>query len=262
MSHQMPKDVTRIVRNMITSKLIAEQCDFVICPRYNQNIVIPKETPKRVFITGEQGVFEQCLAHLKNFKDKYELVYHCTDRSFDRFDFECIRPYVTHIWAVNCEIEHPMITQTPLGFSDAHIPEVIDAEKDILCYLNVGLPNTHEHKFIRYRSLREDCIKHFKEQPWCTVEGNVPQETFNLKLNRSKFVICPMGFGIDTHRFYEAVLLGCTPIVTSSGLDSLYRKYNALIVDSWSDVTEELLLNHEHKAVPKYLFDVDHFLHP
>ena len=69
-----------------------------------------------------------------------------------------------------------------------------------------------------------------------------------------------MGFGIDTHRFYEAVLLGCTPIVTSPGLDSLYQKYNALIVDSWSDVTEELLLNHEHKAVPKYLFDVDHFL--
>jgi len=55
--------------------------------------------------------------------------------------------------------------------------------------------------------------------------------------------------------------LGCTPIVISSGLNSLYQKYNALIVDSWSDVTEELLLNHEHKAVPKYLFDVDHFLH-
>jgi hypothetical protein len=246
---------------MISSKKFAEACDLVVCPRYNQSIQIPDDTPKRIFITGEGGVFEQCLRFLKTFQEKYELVYHCTDRSFDRFDFECIRPYVTHIWAVNCEIEHPLITQTPLGFSDAHIPKVLDVEKDILCYLNVGLPNTREHKFIRYRSIREDCIRHFEKQSWCTVESNIPQEAFNLKLNRSKFVICPMGFGIDTHRFYEAVLLGCTPIVTSSGLDSLYRKYNALIVDSWSDVTEELLLNHEHKAVPKYLFDVDHFFH-
>jgi hypothetical protein len=249
---------------MISAKEFSKKCDFIACPRYvGDSIQVPKETPKRVFITGENGIFESCIYTLKNFKEKYDLVYHCTDRTFDRFDFECIRPYVNHIWAQNCEITHPMITKIPIGFSDSYIdniPKRTDTKKDILCYLNVGIPNTYEHKFIRYHSLRTDCVNHFKSKTWCTVESNVPQEEFNNKLQRSKFVICPMGFGIDTHRFFETVWLNCTPIVISSGLDSLYKKYNALIVDSWDDVTEELLNNHEHKRVPDEMFDVDYFI--
>tara|TARA_B110000858_G_C17518606_1_gene343732 strand:- start:93 stop:305 length:213 start_codon:yes stop_codon:yes gene_type:complete len=69
-----------------------------------------------------------------------------------------------------------------------------------------------------------------------------------------------MGFGLDTHRFFETVWLKCTPIVISSGLDSLYKQYNALIVDSWDDVTEELLNNHEHKTVPDEVFNVSYFI--
>lgn len=244
---------------MISSKEFKDKCDLVICPRYNPSIQIPSVTPKCIFITGENGVFEQCIQYLKKFQDTYDLVYHCTDRTFDRFDFECVRPYVKHIWAVNCEINHPMITQLPLGFSDKHVPKQTNVNKDILCYMNVGLPNTQELKFIRYHSLRSDCITRFKTKSWCTVESGISQDEFDDKLNRSKFVICPMGFGIDTHRFFESVWLGCTPIVVSTGLDTLYRKYNALIVDSWEDVTEELLLNHEHKAIPEHLFDVNYF---
>jgi hypothetical protein len=92
------------------------------------------------------------------------------------------------------------------------------------------------------------------------VDERIPFEEFTEKMNRSKFVVCPMGFGIDTHRFYESVWMGCTPIVTSSGLDELYKKYNALIVNSWDEVTEELLINHVHKPVPDELFDVNYFL--
>ncbi len=82
--------------------------------------------------------------------------------------------------------------------------------------------------------------------------------------DKCDLVICPrynpsIQIPSVTHRFFESVWLGCTPIVVSTGLDTLYRKYNALIVDSWEDVTEELLLNHEHKAIPEHLFDVNYF---
>jgi len=69
-----------------------------------------------------------------------------------------------------------------------------------------------------------------------------------------------MGFGIDTHRFYESVWLGCTPIVISSGLDDLYKKFGALIVDSWDEVTEEVLASHEKVEVPDELFKVTEYL--
>jgi len=69
-----------------------------------------------------------------------------------------------------------------------------------------------------------------------------------------------MGFGIDTHRFYEAAWLGCTPIVITSGLDDLYKKFGALIVDSWDEVTEELLSRHEKVEVPDSLFKVEDYI--
>jgi hypothetical protein len=106
-----------------------------------------------------------------------------------------------------------------------------------------------------------DCIQHFENKPFVTVESNISQDDFMKRLNRSRFVVCPMGYGIDTFRFYEASYLGCTPIVISSGLDPLYRKYGALIVDSWDEITEERLINHVYTAPDPRLFEVDTFIH-
>ena len=245
---------------LISGKSFSETCDLVICPMYSDTFTMPPTTPKRVFITGERDIFLHFLHVLRSFKDPYELVYHCTDRSFDIQDFEAIRNYVSHVYAENCELKHPKITQLPLGFFDDRTPIRLSTEKDIFCYLNVGIPNDRELKFVRYRSIRQQCVEHFKQKKWCTIENNVPFETFNEHLNRSKFVVCPMGFGIDTCRFYESVWLGCTPIVISSGLDDLYKKFGAIIVDSWDEVTEELLASHEKVEVSDELFKVTEYL--
>jgi len=244
----------------ISSKSFSEACDLVICPLYTDKLTTPPETPKRIFITGEYGTFHRFLYILQSFKQPYELVYHRTDRTFDRHDFESIRNYVSRIYAENCEIKHEKITQLPLGFPDDRLPTRLSIDKDILCYLNVGLPNDQELKFVQYRSIRQQCIEHFKNKSWCTLEDNIPFDSFNERMNRSKFVVCPMGFGIDTHRFYEAAWLGCTPIVITSGLDDLYKKFGALIVDSWDEVTEELLSRHEKVEVPDSLFKVEDYI--
>lgn len=55
------------------------------------------------------------------------------------------------------------------------------------------------------------------------------------------FVACPHGNGLDTHRFWEALLLGCVPIIKSSGLDRLFDNLPVLIVNAWSDITDKLL---------------------
>jgi len=55
------------------------------------------------------------------------------------------------------------------------------------------------------------------------------------------FVVSPLGNGYDCHRTWEALCVGCIPIVRSSGLDPLYTGLPVLIVDEWSDVSMELL---------------------
>ena len=53
------------------------------------------------------------------------------------------------------------------------------------------------------------------------------------------FVISPHGNGLDCHRTWEALCLGCIPIVKTSGLDPLFNDLPVWIVQDWTDVTLE-----------------------
>ena len=65
-------------------------------------------------------------------------------------------------------------------------------------------------------------------------------KTWN-KQKEYAFVISPHGGGYDCHRLWEALILGCIPIVKTSPIDTLYEGLPVLIVKEWSDVTIELL---------------------
>ena len=56
-----------------------------------------------------------------------------------------------------------------------------------------------------------------------------------------KYVISPHGNGLDCHRTWESIALGCIPILKSSPLDTMFEGLPVLIVKEWSDVTAELL---------------------
>lgn len=55
------------------------------------------------------------------------------------------------------------------------------------------------------------------------------------------FVVSPPGEGFDCHRTWEAICLGCIPIMISTPLDDMFEGLPVLIVKSWSDVTKDLL---------------------
>jgi hypothetical protein len=56
-----------------------------------------------------------------------------------------------------------------------------------------------------------------------------------------KYVLSPHGNGLDCHRTWEALILGCIPIMKTSALDPMFDGLPVLIVKNWSDVTQELL---------------------
>lgn len=53
------------------------------------------------------------------------------------------------------------------------------------------------------------------------------------------FSICPMGNGLQTHRLWEDLVLGCICIVKSSPINPLYRGLPVVIVNDWDEITEE-----------------------
>jgi hypothetical protein len=52
------------------------------------------------------------------------------------------------------------------------------------------------------------------------------------------FSISPHGNGLDCHRTWEDLVLGCIVIVKTSALDSLYEGLPVVIVKDWDEITE------------------------
>jgi hypothetical protein len=73
------------------------------------------------------------------------------------------------------------------------------------------------------------------------LQGNPHLVSYYKKMATHKFVVAPRGNGWDTHRLWEALYLGCVPIVESSVLDPLYSKLPILIVKRWADLDEAAL---------------------
>ena len=55
------------------------------------------------------------------------------------------------------------------------------------------------------------------------------------------FVLSPAGFGYDCHRTWEALCLGAIPVIKTKFLKKMFEFLPVLIVDNWSDITQQLL---------------------
>jgi hypothetical protein len=55
------------------------------------------------------------------------------------------------------------------------------------------------------------------------------------------FVLSPEGGGMDCHRTWEALALGCIPIVKRSPISDLFQNLPVLIVDDWGDINLSML---------------------
>ena len=61
-------------------------------------------------------------------------------------------------------------------------------------------------------------------------------------MSKYTFVISPWGNGLDCHRTWEALCIGCIPIVKTSGLDSLFDDLPVWIVNDWLEVNQENMI--------------------
>lgn len=56
-----------------------------------------------------------------------------------------------------------------------------------------------------------------------------------------QFVLSPHGAGLDCHRTWEALLLGCIPIVKQAKLNDLFKDLPVIVVEDWKEINESFL---------------------
>jgi hypothetical protein len=218
---------------MISGRSFAELCRWVFDPRYPnaQRYSHVASNGDRIFLNGDY-VFELAKSLPRIPLKRYVFVVHNSDQPFDQAKFQALMPFTIHIYAVNNIVAHPKVTTIPLGFADKQLAWAsslvpLVRPRDILAYVNF-LPHTNASK-------RNECLDAIRDDPRMTLRSNLTNEEYRTDLCRSEFVLCPEGTGADTHRFYEALLCGATPVVLRNSLSSFYSQYPVCIVDAWTD---------------------------
>jgi hypothetical protein len=69
----------------------------------------------------------------------------------------------------------------------------------------------------------------------------MPRTQLWNRMKEYAFVLSPFGMGMDCHRTWEALALGCIPIIQTRVLAPLFADLPVLMVENWSDITPQLL---------------------
>jgi len=162
-------------------------------------------------------------------------------------------PNIIKVYAENWfDTLHPKIVISPIGFESK---ATIDGNEDKMIHISKTqkkiedkplkiLCNTHflihqNPKSGSYNQ-RQEVLDQLKNNKLIDFWKNKQNKETTWKLHDNySFELCPEGNGLDTHRFYEALLLNTIPIVKRNSLESMYIKFPCVIVDDWNEITEK-----------------------
>jgi hypothetical protein len=218
---------------MISGKAFSDVCAWNYDPRYRERPFLHwgSRAGDWVFINGEY--LDQFLRIRLATPKRFNLIIHNADQPFDAARLAKTLPRALRIYAINTTVQHPQLTTIPLGFPDSglkHVPTIRpSADRHIEIYSNFSAGTNVV--------ARAECLKAFEGDPRVVRKDPVgrTQVEYYDDMCHSKFVLCPTGTGLDTHRVYEALACGATPVVLHSTLDHMYAKLPVCILDKWTD---------------------------
>jgi len=224
---------------MISGRRLADVSDWIFDSRYTDKPFssIPAASGDRVFINGDMldEFIKKKQSSVFSMGKKFVYIIHNSDKSFDRERLYKLLPHAIHIYAINTTIRHPQLTTIPIGFPDSGLKHVDnirprpDDQRDIEVYAHFTIGTNIDARYACWMTMKDD------PRVYPKIQSHISQPEFYANMCRSKFVLCPVGTGIDTHRVYEALKCGATPVVLHSTLDHIYAKLPVCILDKWTD---------------------------
>ena len=216
--------------------------------------------------------FKQFMERLKTIPQRITLVLGNGDQTFptdfftdDEFKKFMEQDKIIRVFSMNVNREHPKLEAYPIGVDyhtlhkesmkwgpkmeateqEAELESTRSAaapfdKRELKCYSNFHFSMQDDRKYTQdrrdaYKQIPAECI-HYEEK-------EIPRKQTWTNQVKYAFVACPHGNGLDCHRQWEALCLGCIPVVKRSSIDKIYEGLPVLIVDAWSEITPELLRN-------------------
>ena len=187
-----------------------------------------------ILITHNSDVSPVYLAAHDHPKGKYNFANYLDD------------PKLIAWFAQNIDYAHPKLIPIPIGIANnchAHgrVKIFSEATKNLIShdtrsekiYLNIRVGNNAPE--------RQPVVNYFAGKPFAFFATLKPSAQYLEEMKSYRYVINPPGNGIDCHRTWEALLLGCIPIMKHSILDGMLENLPVIFVHDWHEVTEQYL---------------------
>ena len=250
------------INNILNAANYEDVCDYSIVPPYGKYFN-PEILNKNATIFCKTDFIEYLFDNIKNSKYKYNLITHHSDYPIDESRWK-LKPSCVKKWfAINPTVEHPDLVSIPLGLkthkSDYLEPRYMTGwfaenfdrlqktPKSNTVYCNWNITNTNRNGIIN--TLENNKVNF-------VYDFDKPFNEYIEKMSENKFVISPPGNGIDCHRTWEALYIGCVPIVIKN---YIYKDWNLPIlqVNDFSEITLDLLNNFTEKDTNINLLDIN-----
>ena len=170
---------------------------------------------------------------------KHILVVHNSDELIDHtYDHLFNNPNILHMFCQNAVTFHPKVTGIPIGlanpmFAHGNLPaffkQTLTVVKNKTIY-DQRIANTNESRGELFEILKSRSGD--KINPNCKVSF----EVYIDELKNSRFVVCPRGNGIDTHRLWETIYLGSIPVITPNEFHRAIFSNTCYVLRNWRDL--------------------------
>ena len=170
-------------------------------------------------------------------------------------------PYLLKWFAQNLDVNHSKLERIPIGMdyhtmqhkSDFWGPGLQSAkeQEEDLIRISFEAAEFSKRSFMAYcnwqnsanRGDRQECLAKIQKELCFFEKSQIPRIESWKNQAKYMFVISPEGVGMDCHRTWEALLLGCIPVVKKSNNDEIFDDLPVWIVEDWTEFNAENILN-------------------
>lgn len=194
---------------------------------------------------------KQLFEFIRNSDKKFVIVTHNSDENVTEEHSQLLPSNVIKWFTTNVNVIDPRIESIPIGlennrwFKRENKIEIMQRRLagdhfryKRLLYINHNVKTNTKERLLPYTF--------FKGLDWVTIEDGKNGNNFTNyieNIDSHRFVLCPEGNGIDTHRLWESLYMGARPIVKKNVNTLFYKDLPIYYVDTWEEINEDGLMD-------------------
>jgi hypothetical protein len=190
------------------------------------------------------GLFDQ----VRQVRNRVVLVSSESDRPITKEFFQRRPPQIAHWFSTNIQTKDERLSALSLGLANSYCGITLKAP--LIATRSRSFPERSRWLYVNFRTTsnpaaREPVMRHFQSlnnEDWVTVqEAKLGLEPFLDEMTSHRFVLCPPGNGIDTHRLWEALYSRTIPVALAHYATDSFRDLPILFVEDFRELTRGFL---------------------